>query len=92
MNHVILLGVTELGSLNDDTGIALEGLIAHFGANVFSFSVAIGPNEQDFRILGLLGDVFRDGFLVLQRSVAKIALKGSKLTLSIVITVVASNS
>lgn len=72
---MILFSVAELGSLDDDAGVAFEGLIAYFGANVLSFSVAISPNEQDLCVLGLLGDIFGDGFLVLRKLVAKIQQK-----------------
>ena len=42
---MILLGIAELGSLDDDAGVAFQGLVSYFGTNVLTFSIAIGPDE-----------------------------------------------
>lgn len=63
---MVLLGVAELGSLNDDARIAFQGLVPYFGANVLTFSITISPDEQNLRIFGLLSDVICDRLFVLE--------------------------
>ena len=52
--------VAELGSLNLDPSISCFCLITDLRTNMLTFSITVGPNEQGFRVLGLVPDVIRN--------------------------------
>ena len=59
------LDVAEPCSPNVDSRVRFQGDVADFSPNVFSFPVAVGPDEQDLGMSGLGFDVPRYGFPVL---------------------------
>lgn len=63
--HSRSLDVAELGSLDLDSGIALEGGGTDFTANVFSFTIAIRPDKERRTVPCLCLNIFGNFFLVL---------------------------
>lgn len=52
------LKVVEVGAFDLDSGVVLSGNVPNFGADVFTFSITIGPDVEDLGEFGLLADVF----------------------------------
>ncbi len=61
------LDVAESCSLDFEATVRLYGNVSDLGADVLSFSVAVGPYKQSSRTSGLSLDVLSDDFLVLAR-------------------------
>jgi hypothetical protein len=92
-SHSRALGIAEPGAFDGNSGIALSRLFSNFGADVLTFSVAIGPNEQDTGIARLLLDVVGYWFAFLCSSALEFDRKSpQRLTGSILTIVSASKS
>jgi hypothetical protein len=61
------LNVAESGSFDLNARIAFAGNVSDLGADVFTFSVTVGPDEKDVAVSSLLLDVFRNSLFVLVR-------------------------
>ena len=66
MFHVLSLDITKLGPLDANLWIASLCKISDFSTNIFSFSIAIGPDEKCLRMPGFFFDVSGDRLLLLQ--------------------------
>lgn len=59
------LGITELGSFDQDPRITTLCLLADFCANMLSFSITICPDKQGLAAASLLPDILCNRHFVL---------------------------
>lgn len=65
MDDVRFLSIAESCTFDDETGVALLCLVQDLSTDVLTFTIAIGPDEQNLRISRLGRNVSRNRRLVL---------------------------
>jgi hypothetical protein len=57
--------IVKLCSFDFNSGIPLYCLFSNLVADMFSFTIAVSPNEENFAVSGLSFNILCDSFLVL---------------------------